>query len=84
MIVVVGLVLLVPAIVVGVAAVVTNAGSAHELTQAFTVFGYQITGSTEVLFVVGAIVGAVGMLGLSLLLGGMCGPSAGNTPRGGI
>jgi uncharacterized membrane protein YccC len=71
MIVILGLILLVAAIVVGVAAVVTNVGGAHELGQAFTVFGYHVTGSTGMLFLFGVIVGGVGVLGLSLLLGGM-------------
>ncbi|WP_148587873.1 hypothetical protein [Streptomyces sp. WAC01526] len=71
MIVILGVILLIAAVVVGVAAVVTNMGSAHELTAAFKVFGYHMTGSTGMLFLFGAIVGAVAMLGLSLLLGGM-------------
>ncbi|REK86948.1 hypothetical protein DY245_29550 [Streptomyces inhibens] len=71
MIVILGLVLLIAAVVIGVAAVVTNMGSAHELTAAFKVFGYEMTGSTGMLFLFGAIVGAVAVLGLSLLLGGV-------------
>ncbi|MGW2027933.1 hypothetical protein [Streptomyces decoyicus] len=71
MIVILGVILLIAAVVVGVAAVVTNMGSAHELTAAFKVFGYHMTGSTGMLFLFGAIVGAVAVLGLSLLLGGM-------------
>ncbi|MFF9785184.1 hypothetical protein [Streptomyces nigrescens] len=71
MIVILGVILLIAAVVVGVAAVVTNIGSAHELTAAFKVFGYHMTGSTGMLFLLGAIIGAVAVLGLSLLLGGM-------------
>ncbi|MGW3009174.1 hypothetical protein ACWC9R_10085 [Streptomyces sp. NPDC001219] len=71
MIVILGVILLIAAVVVGVAAVVTNMGSAHELTAAFKVFGYHMTGSTGMLFLLGAIIGAVAVLGLSLLLGGM-------------
>ncbi|MFF3542048.1 hypothetical protein ACFYXD_09320 [Streptomyces platensis] len=71
MIVILGVILLIAAVVVGVAAVVTNMGGAHELTAAFKVFGYHMTGSTGMLFLFGAIVGAVAVLGLSLLLGGM-------------
>lgn len=71
MIVILGVVLLIAAVVVGVAAVVTNMGGAHELTAAFKVFGYHMTGSTGMLFLFGAIIGAVAVLGLSLLLGGM-------------
>ncbi|MGY5126448.1 hypothetical protein [Streptomyces nigrescens] len=71
MIVILGVILLIAAVVVGVAAVVTNMGAAHELTSAFKVFGYHMTGSTGTLFIFGAIVGAVAVLGLSLLFGGM-------------
>ncbi|MFD0168047.1 hypothetical protein ACFVJH_28490 [Streptomyces decoyicus] len=71
MIVILGVILLIAAVVVGVAAVVTNLGGANELTSAFKVFGYHMTGSTGTLFLFGAIVGAVAVLGLSLLLGGM-------------
>ena len=72
MIVIIGLILLVAAVVVGVAVIVTgNVGGAHELTEAFKVFGYHMTGSTGILFLFGVIVGAVAVLGLSLLLGGL-------------
>ncbi|MCB5909249.1 hypothetical protein [Streptomyces pinistramenti] len=71
MIVILGLILLVAAIVVGVAAIITNVGAAHELTQAFKVFGYHATGTTGALFLFGVIVGAVAILGLSMLLAGM-------------
>ena len=36
----------------------------------FSVFGYHVTGSTGTLFLYGIVVGAVGLLGLSLLLAG--------------
>lgn len=68
MLVILGLVLLIAALVVGVAGVVTNDGSAHELTGGFSVFDYEVTGSTGTLFLYGIIVGAVALLGLSLLL----------------
>jgi uncharacterized membrane protein len=71
MIVIIGLILLIAAVVIGVAAIVTNVGGGHELTQAFKVFGYHMTGSTGMLFLFGVIVGAVALLGLSLLLGGL-------------
>ena len=45
-------------------------GAAHPLTENFSVFGYHVTGSTGTLFLVGIVVGAVGMLGLSVLLAG--------------
>jgi len=70
MAVVAGLILLIAAVVVGVAGVLTNAGSGHQLTHGFAVFGYHVTGSTGVLFLYGIVVGAVGMFGLSLLLAG--------------
>ncbi|MFC8453861.1 hypothetical protein [Kitasatospora sp. NPDC057223] len=65
-----GLLVLVVAAVVAVAGIVTNTGAAHELTNAFSVFGHHVTGSTGALFLFGIVVGAVGMLGLGLLLTG--------------
>jgi len=70
MLVVVGLILLMAAVIVGAAGVLANAGTAHELTHTFAVFGYHVTGSTGTLFLYGIIVGAVAMFGLSLLLTG--------------
>ncbi|MFE6054908.1 hypothetical protein ACFQ6N_29505 [Kitasatospora sp. NPDC056446] len=70
MIIVLGLLLLVAAAVIAVAAVVGNAGSGHALTNAFTVFGQHVHGSTGTLFLYGLAVGAVGVLGLGLLLAG--------------
>jgi hypothetical protein len=70
MIVIVGLVVLLVAVIVGFMGVLTNAGPAHPLTENFSVFGYHVTGSTGTLFLFGIVVGAVGMLGLSVLLGG--------------
>lgn len=70
MLVVVGLILLIAAVVVGVAGVLANAGTDHALTHGFAVFGYHVTGSTGTLFLYGVVVGAVGMFGLSLLLTG--------------
>jgi hypothetical protein len=70
MIVILGLIILVAAVVVGVAGVLSNGGSGHALTHGFAVFGYHVTGSTGTLFLYGIVVGAVGMLGLSLLLAG--------------
>ncbi|MGW1840418.1 hypothetical protein [Streptomyces sp. BBFR2] len=65
-----GLVLLIAAVVVGVAAVVGNAGAGHELLMAFKVFGYHLTGSAGALFLFGVIVGGVAVLGLGLLVAG--------------
>lgn len=70
MVVIAGLILLIAAVVVGVAGVLTNAGSGHELTHGFAVFGYHVTGSTGTLFLYGIVVGAIALLGLSLLLAG--------------
>jgi len=68
MIIIIGLVILVAAIVVGVAGVLSNGGSGHALTHPFAVFGYHVTGSTGELFLYGIVVGAVAVAGLSLLL----------------
>ena len=70
MIVILGLIVFVAAVVVGVAGVLGNAGSGHELTSGFSVFGYHVTGSTGTLFLYGIVVGAVAVLGLGLLLAG--------------
>jgi hypothetical protein len=53
-----------------VAGVLSNGGSGHALTHSFAVFGYHVTGSTGTLFLYGIVVGALGMLGLSVLLAG--------------
>jgi hypothetical protein len=68
-ILVVGLIILVAAVVVGVAGVLANGGDSHALTSGFSVFGYHVTGSTGALFLHGIVVGAVAVFGLSLLLG---------------
>jgi hypothetical protein len=70
MIVILGLILLVAATIVGLAGVLGNAGSGHALSSGFSVFGYDVTGSTGTLFLYGIVVGAIAMLGLSMLLGG--------------
>jgi uncharacterized membrane protein YciS (DUF1049 family) len=70
MIIIIGLVILVAAVVVGVSGVLSNSGSGHPLTHHFAVFGYHVTGSTGTLFLSGIVVGALGLLGLSLLLAG--------------
>lgn len=70
MIVIVGLVVLLVAVIVGFTGVLANAGPAHPLTENFSVFGYHVTGSTGTLFLFGIVVGAVAMLGLSVLLAG--------------
>ena len=70
MIVIVGLVVLLVAVIVGFTGVLTNAGPTHPLTENFSVFGYHVTGSTGTLFLFGIVIGAVAMLGLSVLLAG--------------
>ena len=70
MIIIIGLVILVAAVVAGVAGVLSNSGSGHPLTHHFAVFGYHVTGSDGTLFLYGIVVGALGLLGLSLLLAG--------------
>lgn len=70
MIVILGLIILIAAVIVGVAGVLGNAGSGHALTHGFAVFGYHVTGSTGTLFLYGIVVGAIAVLGLSLLLAG--------------
>src|ERR1700684_3441857 len=69
MIVILGLVILVAAVVVGVAGVLANGGHAHAVTH-FAVFGYHVTGSTGTLFLSGIVVGALALAGLRLLLAG--------------
>jgi hypothetical protein len=67
MIVILGLVILVAAVIAGVAGVLANGGHAHTVTH-FAVFGYHVTGSTGTLFLYGIVVGALAMVGLSVLL----------------
>jgi hypothetical protein len=69
-IVIVGLVILVAAVIVGVGGVLGNAGHAHALSHGFALFGYHVTGSTGTLFLYGIVVGAIAIIGLSLLLAG--------------
>jgi hypothetical protein len=70
MIIILGLVILLAAVIVGLAGIFTNSGSAHALTHDFAVFGYHVTGSTGTLFLYGIVVGGIGLLGLGLLLAG--------------
>lgn len=68
MIVILGLILVAAATAVGLAGVLGNDGSTHGLTGGFSVFGYDVTGSTGTLFLCGIVVGAIAMLGLSMVL----------------
>jgi hypothetical protein len=70
MIIILGLVILLAAVIVGLAGIFTNSGSTHALTHGFAVFGYHVTGSTGTLFLYGIVLGAIGVLGLGLLLAG--------------
>jgi hypothetical protein len=69
MIIILGLIILVAALIVGVAGVLGNGGSAHAVSH-FSALGYHLTGSAGTLFLAGIVVGAAGLLGLSLLLAG--------------
>lgn len=70
MLVIVGLIVLLVAVLAAVLGVLGNTGPAHPLTETFSVFGYHVTGSTGTLFLFGIVIGAVAMLGLSVLLAG--------------
>ncbi|MEU2455332.1 hypothetical protein ABZ605_35250 [Streptomyces sp. NPDC012765] len=73
MFLILGLILLIAAIVVGLAGVFGNTGAGHELGAGgdFSVFGYHASGSTGSLFLTGIIVGAVALLGLALVMMGV-------------
>jgi len=70
MIVIIGLIVLLVAVIVGFLGVLNNAGAAHPLNENFSVLGYHVTGSTGTLFLFGIVIGAMAMLGMSVLLGG--------------
>jgi hypothetical protein len=70
MIVILGLIILLAAVIIGVAGVLGNGGHAHTLPHDFAVFGYHVTGHTGTLFLAGIVVGAAAMAGLSLVLAG--------------
>ena len=63
MIIIIGLVILIAAVIAGVAGVLANSGSSHALTHGFAVFGYHVTGSTGTLFLYGIVVGVIGLFG---------------------
>ena len=66
-----GLLLLTVAAVIAVVGIFSNAGSGHQLGRSVDLLGYHLQGSTGKLLLVGVILGAVGMLGLNLLLAGL-------------
>ncbi len=68
MIIIIGLIILVAAVVVGVAGVLGNGGT-HGLAHGFSVLGYHITGSGTV-FLYGIAVGVIALFGLWLLATG--------------
>jgi hypothetical protein len=69
MIIILGLIILVAAVVVGVAGVLGNGGT-HGLAHGFSVLGFHVTSSGTV-FLYGIAVGAVALFGLWLLLAGV-------------
>ena len=71
MIALLGLVILLAALVLGLAAVLTNMGITHQPVHPFTVLGYHVNGSTGRLFLYGIVVGMIGFLGLVMLLAGV-------------
>jgi hypothetical protein len=69
MIMIIGLLILIAAAALAVAGFAANRGSGHP-AGVFHIFGQHLTGlSTGHLFLYGVVVGVVGMLGLSMLLG---------------
>ncbi|MEU3908640.1 hypothetical protein [Streptomyces goshikiensis] len=70
MILILGLIILIAALIVAVAGVMANLGSAHELTNDFSVSGYHVTSSAGALFLYGIAIGALALLGLALMLAG--------------
>ncbi|MFD6967935.1 hypothetical protein [Streptomyces sp. NPDC059979] len=70
MILILGLIILIAAIVVGLAGIFGNTGTGHDLGIGgdFSIFGYHATGSTGSLFLSGIIVGAAALLGLTLVM----------------
>ena len=67
--IILGLVIMVAALIVGVAGVIGSSGSAHAVGH-FSVLGYHVTGSAGSLVLSGIVVGAAALAGLSLLLAG--------------
>lgn len=72
-VIILGLILMAVATIVGLVGVLGNADSEHALTGGFSVFGFDVNGSTGTLFLYGIVVGAIAMLGLSMLLANVLG-----------
>jgi len=70
MLVALGLIILLTAVIFGVAGVLGNAGTEHAMTDSFSVLGITVNGSTGTLFLIGIVVGLVAALGLAILLAG--------------
>lgn len=66
----IGVVLLLIAVVTASVGALANSGSDHLITN-FSLFGWTLHASTGRLFIYGAIVGGVAMLGLNMLLAGI-------------
>ncbi|WP_067849097.1 hypothetical protein [Nocardia lijiangensis] len=71
MIILIGLIVLIGAVVVGVAAVAANTGELRTSAGDFAVFDYQFTASAGEVFLYGTVIGAAGAIGLVLLLTGL-------------
>ncbi|WP_062990685.1 hypothetical protein [Nocardia anaemiae] len=71
MIIIIGLVVLIGAVIIGVAGVAANTGEVRTSPGDFGVFDYHFSVSAGELFLYGIAIGAIGMLGLSLLLAGL-------------
>jgi uncharacterized membrane protein YciS (DUF1049 family) len=71
MIILIGLVVLIAAVIIGVAGVAANTGEIRTSTSDYAVFDYHITANAGQLFLYGAAIGAIAMLGLGLLLTGI-------------
>ena len=68
---VLGLLVLAAAVVVGAVGVASNTGTAHQLPDGFSIFGYHIHGSVGKLFFAGLMIGAIGMIGLVMVMDGL-------------
>ena len=70
MIIILALIILVGAVMAGVADVLGNSGTGHALACPFAVFGYHVTGSTGRLFLYSTVLGTLALLGLTRPLAG--------------
>jgi len=72
MIVIVGLLVLVAAVVLAITGFSANTGSAHGLSESFSILGVHISGlSSGQVLLLGVSIGVAGMLGLSMLSGAL-------------